>query len=502
MRRLALTSLLLALTSLIVACGGGSSGSGNKDSVAIGLDSEPTSLDASYDTGLSASIIDAQLYDTLFRVGESGAIQPGLVQSWQQVNPTTYKLKLRSGVTFHDGTPLNAQAVKTNLDRVRDPKGTSPWAGSLAPIKSITVTGPDDLTLTLSKPYAPLLSVLATQAGMVVSPTAIKQLGQKLARTPVGSGPYKFVRWIKNQRIVLVKNPNYWQKGTATIAHVQFIPSSDPTTKVTDLISGRTQTVDYVPANLISRVKRESSLTYKGRPASYANVVWLGMNTTKAPISDPALRQAISAAIDREAMVKSVAFGAAVPARSMLSPGSWAYSDEVPPLAYNPGRAKQLLGGRTATVEIKVPPTYEQQAQVVKADLAKVGITANIVNEDWPQLIDDYYKGNFQIEFQDLLGTPLFDPDMVLSGFYAPKGAFNGTGFSDPTIQRLLNQGTATNNREQRKQIYIQLQKKAQEILPTIPIYYPDNNRAWNNSLSGELLPNDGLIHVAKIERN
>lgn len=497
MRRLATISLLFIVVVFVAACGGGNGG--QRDSVAVGLDSEPESLDASYDTGLSAALIDAQVYDTLFRVGENGQLQPGLVQSWKQPSPTVYRLTLRPGVTFHDGTPLNAQAVKTNLDRVRDPKGTSPWAGSLAPIKTVTVDSPTQLTLTLSRPYSPLPSVLATQAGMVVSPQAIKQLGQKVARHPVGTGPYKFVRWTKGQDVVLVKNPAYWEKGKPTIKQARFAFSSDPTTKITDLISGRTQTVDYVPANLISRVKRESSLTYKSRPASYANVVWLGMNTTKPPISDPALRQAISAAIDREAMVKSVAFGAASPARSMLSPGSWAYSDQVPPLAYNPGRAKQLLGGRKATVEIKVPPTYKQQAQVVKSDLAKVGITANIVNEDWPQLIDDYYKGNFQIEFQDLLGTPLFDPDMVLSGFYSPKGAFNGTGFSDPTIQRLLNEGTATADRDKRKQIYIELQKRAQEILPTVPIYYPDNNRAWSTSLSGDLLPNDGLIRLANV---
>jgi len=485
------------ISTLLIACGGGGDTS-DSDSIAVGLDGSPISLDAPMDTSLAAAMVDAQIYDTLTRVGENGEVEPGLVEKWSQPSATRYELTLRDNVVFHDGTDLDADAVKFNLDRARDPDSGSLWAGTLGPIQSIKAIGPREVEISLSRPYTPLLGALATQAGMIGSPNAIKAEGNKFGHKPVGTGPYEFTSWQKNVRIALAANDKYWN-GKPAIAKAEFKPVPEPTTKITDLISDQLQTVDYVPPAQIADVDGASGLTYRARPASYANVTWLGLNPNEPPLDDPQVRQALSLLIDRETMVKSIVFGAGVPARSLLAPGSWAYSEDVPALEFDPEKARQLLGGKQLEIEMKVPPTYTQQAQVLKESFAEGGVNLKIVEEDWGRLIEDYYDGNFQIEFQDLLGTPLYDPDMVLSGFFSPDGALNGTGFENSQMSRLLEQGQTTESQEQRKEIYIKAQILAQKLMPYIPIYYPDNTRAWNDSLEGDVLPSDGLLYLADL---
>lgn len=495
--RWSLMAAMIGVTSLLLAA----CGSGDEDpsgSVAVGLDGSPISLDAPMDTSLGAAMVDAQIYDTLMQVGEDGEVEPGLVEDWEQPSPTSYTLTIREGVTFHDGTELDADAVKFNLDRARDPESGSLWAGTLEPIESVDVAGPQEVEISLTRPYAPLLAALATQAGMIGSPTAIKSEGDKFGHNPVGTGPYKFDEWQKDVRIALTANEDYWD-GAPAISEAEFRPVPEPTTKITDLISDQLQTVDYVPPAQIADVEGAGGLVYEAKPASYANVTWLGLNPNEPPLDDPKVRQALSLLIDRETMVESIVFGAGVPARSLLAPGSWAYSEEVPALEFDPEEARRLLGGKQLEIEMKVPPTYTQQAQVLKESFAEGGVQLKIVEEDWGRLIEDYYDGNFQIEFQDLLGTPLYDPDMVLSGFYSPAGALNGTGFEDPRMTRLLEQGQKTEDQERRKGIYLDAQVLGQELMPYIPIYYPDNTRAWSDSLEGDLLPSDGLLHLADV---
>jgi len=501
--------LVLAVALAASACGGGSSSSTQRGasggtpkrggSIAIGLDSDASSLDPSVDTGLAAAMIDAQIYDPLLNVSDSGRIEPGLATTWDQPSPTRYVFHLRSGVTFHDGTAFDAKAVKFNIDRERDPKSGSPWAGSLSPITAVRVVDPMTVEVDLAQPYAPLLNVLAGQAGMMVSPAAVAKYGDQFGNHPVGTGPFQFVAWVHNDHTELARNPRYWQSGKPYLDKVTFKPVPDPTTKTTDLISGAVQLVDYVPAQLIQRVKSTPNLVYEQEPGSYADVTWIGLNATDPILKDQRVRQAISMSIDRESIVKNVAFGAGTAAQSLLSPASWAWSRDVPAIRFDPQKAKQLLGGRSISLKMKVPPTYVQQAQVVVSNLAEAGIHVTIQQEDWGTLIDDFYKGNFQVEFQDLLGTPLYDPDMVLGGFYAPTGAFNGIGFADPALSSLLNQGRQLADQSQRKPIYIQFQKLAQQVSVYIPIYYPDNERAWASNLGGIGLPHDGLIHLTSV---
>jgi peptide/nickel transport system substrate-binding protein len=508
--RLHKTTALAVLVAAwaLSACGGGASvggttpGAGTASgapssggTLTVGLDSDPTSLDPIGDTGYAGSLVTPQIFDTLVVAADDGTIGPGVAERWTvSGDGRTYTLTLRDGVRFHDGTPLDARAVVASLRRSAG--RASPWAADLAPVTGMKATDERTVVLSLARPFAPLLSTLADKPGMIASPSAVAREGRRFGSEPVGSGPFVFDHWTRNQELVLRRNPDYWDAGKPKLDRVVFKPLPDPTQKVTNLVSGQIQTVDYVPPELISRVQGASNLELKQGPGPYNSVVYLPMNTARPPLDDPDVRQAVSLAIDRESIVRNVAFDAGTPARSMLSPTSWGYSDEVPAIAHDPARAKALLGGRTVRLELQVPPTYAQAAQVIEQNLAEAGIDVTLRRMDWGQLIDGFYKGDFDLQVQDLLGMQRSDPDGALSSFYAPDGSNNGVGFSDQQITDLLLRARAGTDEQQRKPLYVEIQKLAQQQSPYAPIYIPDQVRAWDKKVQGLGLSNDGVLHL------
>jgi peptide/nickel transport system substrate-binding protein len=494
------------------ACGGGGEGGGATTSptatgavgqrggeLVVGLDSDATTLDPAVDSGYAGTQITAQIFDTLLTVGDDGQIQPGLAESWEQPDATTLVLHLREGVTFHDGTPFDADAVVYNLDRIRDPNSGSTWQGDLAPIDSVTATDPLTVEITLQRPYAPLLAVLADQPGMMISPTAHRADPEGFGDAPVGTGPFVLEERIPDERTTLVRNEDYWQEGLPYLDRVVFRPIPDPTTKITDLLSGAVDIVDYVPPQLIERVRQAPGVVYDVGPENYAAAVYVPMNPDAPPLDDPDVRRAISMAIDRRTIVDQVAFGAGVPANQMIAPSSWAYNPDLPQIAYDPEGARELLGGRTIRLEMQVPPTYVQVAQVIQQNLAAAGIEATIERMDWGTLIDNYYAKNYQIQVQDILGLTRSDPDGVLYGFFAKDGSLNGTGYTTPEIQRLLEQARTETDQATRAGLYHRVLELADAEALYAPVYHPANNRAWTEDLQGVEIKPDSVMDLATV---
>ncbi len=483
---------LIALSLAACQTGGAGSGAGGTPSgspveggtLVIGQDSEPSSLDPAADSGFASTQIKAQIFDALFAVGEDGEIEGSLVESWEQPDPLHYTFTLRSGVTFHDGEELTAEVVKRNLERIADPAGGSTWQDALAAVAAITVEGSDTVSVELSEPYAPLLSVLADQPGYMVSPRALDD-PESVANSPVGTGPFRFVSWQPNDRIELEANDDSWRDGEPYLDGVTFRPITDPTAKVTDLLSGQVQAVDYVPAQLIERVSSANGLTYEEGEPNYGATVYVPMNPTKPPFDDPKVRQAVQIAIDRESIVENVTFGSGQPAAAMLGSSSWAFDESLEPFSYDPEAAEDLLGGKEIDVELQVPPTYVQEAQVMSENLAKAGINVSISRMDWGQLIDNYYAGEFEFQLQDVLGLTRSDPDGLLSGFFAQSGSLNGTGAGSPEIDAKLAEARQTDDRDTRKALYAEILLEERELAYYTPIYNPANNRAWSSKVQG-----------------
>jgi peptide/nickel transport system substrate-binding protein len=503
---------LAALCVLAGACGGGGQEGDAGESprvteptkqrggeLVVGLDSDATTLDPAVDSGYAGTQITAQIFDTLLTVGDGGQIEPGLAESWEQPDPLTLVLHLRGGVSFHDGTPFDADAVVYNLNRIRDPKSGSTWQGDLAVVDTVTATDPLTVEITLQRPYAPLLAVLADQPGMMISPTAHRADPEGFGDAPVGTGPFVLEERIPDERTTLVRNDGYWQEGLPYLDRVVFRPIPDPTTKITDLLSGAVGIVDYVPPQLIDRVRQAPGLVYEEGPPNYAATVYLPMNPEAPPLDDPDVRRAISMAIDRQTIVDQVVFGAGVPASQMIAPSSWAHNPDLPQIPYDPEGARELLGGRTIRLEMQVPPTYVQVAQVVQQNLAAAGIEVTIQRMDWGTLIDNYYAGSFQIQVQDILGLTRADPDGLLYGFFAKDGPLNGTGYTTPESQRLLEQARTEADQTTRRELYHRVLELAADEALYAPVYHPVNNRAWVDDLHGVEIRPDSVMELATV---
>jgi peptide/nickel transport system substrate-binding protein len=470
-------------------------------SITVAVDGDASTLDPIIDDTYAATLINMQIFDTLVTIDDQGEYAPGLAESWENPDPRTWELKIVEGVTFHDGTPLDAEAVKWNLDFNRDPEGGSSWSSEFESIQNVTAVDATTVRVELKRPNPGFLSPLTEKPGMIRSPTAVEELGKRFASNPVGSGPFKFVEWVKNDHVTLEKNPDYWQEGKPYLDEATFRPITDPTAKVNDLLSGRLDTVDYVPSEQIERVEGASGLELEIGPPTFAAVVYLAMRTDEPPLDDPKVRQAVNLAIDREAIVENVVFGAGEPARSTLSSTSWGLTDDVPEIPYDPDQARELLGGERYSIEMLEPPSYPQVSQVIEQNLAEVGIDVKLRRMDWGQLIETYYNGDYQILMSDLLGSQRPDPGATLSAWYMPNGAFNATAYSSDEITGLLEEAGTIEDQAERETLYTEVQTLAQDAAPYAPIYHPKTVRAWADDIQGLEIPPDGLIHLVGVSR-
>lgn len=505
--KLILCLVFVAVAAFVAACGndeGGSNSSAAGDpqsggDLTVAVDGDPSSLDPTVDDTYAATLVENGIFDTLVRVDDNGDYVPWLLKSWDRPDDTTWTLELQDGVKFQDGTPFDAKAVKFNLDQERDPKGGSSWSSEFESIKSIDVVDPLTVKIETKEPFPSLLSPLSEKPGMMRSPTAVEQDGKSFASSPVGTGPFEFGEWVKNDHITIEKNDDYWREDEPYLDSVTYRPIVDPTAKINDLLSGRVDTVDYVPPEQIKRVQGNSDLTTEIGPPPYNAVVYMGLRVDASPTDQETVRQAVNYAIDRQGIVDNVVFGAGEPARSMLSSSSWGLTDGVPEIPYDPDKARQLLGGKEYTVEFLEPPSYPQVAQVIQQNLADVGINAKLRKMDWGQLVDTYYKGDYQMMLSDLLGNQRPDPQATLSNWFRGDGSLNGTGFNDPEIDKLLDEAGSTEDKSTREELYTQIQKLAQQKAPYVPIYHPKTVRAWASNIGGMEIKADGLIYPGQV---
>ena len=300
--------------------------------------------DPAKSTALGTIAVLANFYDTLVHRDAALTLKPGLAQSWRPVDPTSWEFRLRKGVKFHDGEPFNADAVKFSFDRMLDPKTRWPGAGSLQLIKAVTVVDEGTVRFTTSQPWPDMPRFLGYY-GMVVPPGYLKQNGEDaLARHPVGTGPYRFVRWVKDDRVEVEANPDYWG-GRPRISRVVFrvIPTDAP--RVAELLAGSAQLANLLPPELFRALETSSKTKLVvGKSLSVFFVIYNLVNIAKdKPLADPRVRQALNHAINRRAILASVMHNVGTPVATFCSEVMIACDASIPPFAYNPDRARALL---------------------------------------------------------------------------------------------------------------------------------------------------------------
>jgi len=464
---------------------------------------------ATLDPHLSGSKIDRQVYHNLFdpllTLDDKLGIQPNLVESWQNPDPKTLVLKLRSGVKFHDGTDLNAEAVKINFDRMAGGEPKSVRKGEVANIASTDAVDQVTVKLNLKQPDATLLAALTDRAGMMISPAAITKLGPELERNAsgAGTGPFEFVEWIKDDHLLLKRNDNYWNKEAPYLDQIRYRPIPDDTVKLQSLQAGEIDAMDYLAPRNVAQAKGDSTLVVVDVPSLAA--FWYMLNTTRPPFDNKSLRQAVMYAIDTEAIVKGVYLGIGVPSNGPISPSSWAYDDTIKPIKRDLDKAKAKLAeagmssGVTFSFNCDNTPLTVQEAEVVKAQLAEAGITMNVNVLDGARLLAEGNGKTFQASTYAWSGRP--DPDGNTYQFFhtTPGTSLNWSGFSNPQADELLDQTRITSDHAERKKLYSQIIGILREEAPAVFVIHPIEPKAFSPKVQGYPAIPDGMMRFKAV---
>ena len=471
----------------------------------VGINADLTTMDPHISTAAVDRQIYQSIYDPLLRLDKDLKIQPGLAQSWEQPDPKTLVFKLRSGVKYHDGEPFNAASVKANIERMlTHPK--SQRKGELADVASVEAVDETTVRFILKQPSSPLLSLLTDRAGMMVSTKAAEAAGDDFARKPVGTGPFSFVEWVKDDRLVVKKNPGYWDKDASGaqlpyLDEIQYKPITDGTQRLNALKTGTVDIIDIPPSKDMPTLKTGQELAYSEIPGLAYR--YIQINTKRPVMESKEIRQAIAWSIDREAINKVVFFDVGQPAYQAIPPSSFAFDSGFK--ANSPrdvNKAKELVAKSGIkdpkfTLVVTNTPEDKQIAEVYKEQLADVGISMEIELLEFATLLDRTLKQEFDASSLQWSGRP--DPDGNIYNYFHSKGSGNRSQYSNPEIDRMLEQTRAVSDPAERKQLYSQVNQILTEDNPMIFIQHRPEVKVMSPKLKGFVHVPDGMMRFAAV---
>jgi peptide/nickel transport system substrate-binding protein len=456
--------------------------------IVVGQIAEPQSLDPHAVTAVNDFRILVNVYDGLVRFADGSLeVEPSLAESWEiSEDGLTYTFKLREGVTFHDGTPFNAEAVKFNFERMLDEEhpfhdtGPFPLAFFFSAVEEVTAVDDTTVEFKLNEPFAPFLSNLAYPTGLIVSPAAVEASGKDYGRNPVGTGAYKFEEWQGNQRVVVTRNEDYWDGAPAPEAIV-FRPITDANTRVAEMLSGGLDIMVEVPPDSVAQFR--DAPDFEVHEQAGPHVWFLILNMKEGPFAEKAVRQAANYAINKESLVTDVLQGTAEVAAGPIPPAfAWAYNEEVQPYPYDPDKARELLeeGGYDGE-EITFYVTEGGSGMLdpvamgtaIQADLAAVGMNVKIETYEWNTFLGQVNPGLEGKADMAEMAWMTNDPDTLpfltlRTEAFPSEGGFNSGYYSNPEVDELLNQARVSVESEERATLYQQLQEIVHEDAPWV----------------------------------
>lgn len=309
--------------------------------ITVATSAEPAVMDPHKATERFTSIFLTNIYDSLISRSADLAISPNLAESWEQIAPDTWQFKLREGVTFHNGEPFNAASVKFTLERFIDPEFASTQRTHVRTITGVDIVDEHTVNIHTDGPDALLLARMSELFGVMLPPQYIAEVGDEgFNAHPIGTGPWKFVEWVKNERIVLEAFENYWQ-GAPEVDRLVLRPISEPASRIASLITGEVDLIDAVPYVLIPQLEAYDNIDVQ--PVGTARVFFIVLDVTKPPFDDVRVRQALNYALDVKSIIAGVARGQAQAVATVIVPGSTGYDPSIEPYPYDPKRARELL---------------------------------------------------------------------------------------------------------------------------------------------------------------
>lgn len=471
----------------------------------IGLAEDPDVLDPTLARTYVGRIVFASICDKLFDIDDKLQIVPQLALD-HKTSPDgkTLTLKLRAGVLFHDGEKMDAAAVKASLERHMTMQ-SSFRRPELAAVEKIDVVDPLTVSLVLKTPFSPLVAQLADRAGMIMSPKAIKEAGEKFGLKPVCAGPYKFVERVPQDRIVVERFGDYWDKANVFIDRIVYLPIPDATVRLANIRSGALDLIERasatdlkdIKANPALRLATQIEIGYQGITLNVAN----GEAGTNGPFGkNSKVRQALEAAIDREALIQVVFNGEYLPGNQWVSPKNPYYQERFPVLKPDVAKAKALLkeAGLNAPVDVDfmVPnsPENRQVAEVIQAMAKEAGFNMRIRATEFATSLKEAESGRFQAFLIGWSGR--VDPDGNSYIFHKCKAPQNNHGVCKPGVDAALEEARTKNTLADRKKAY---EKVAEVVLDEGGIIYLYHRLviiAHTARLEGYRQMPDGLVRV------
>ncbi|WP_439144825.1 ABC transporter substrate-binding protein [Virgibacillus profundi] len=537
--------LLLFVALMLAACSGGdddnastdANDSDGGDDVSSDEDStggilvfarggDSTSLDPSRTTEGETFKVTKNIYESIVTFEEGGTeIVPKLAHDWEiSEDSLTYTFFLEEGVTFHDGTDFNADAVVKNFERwAAGDADTFPYYNSMFGgfegdeghvIESVKAEDDYTVVFKLKRPQAPFLKNLAMDMFSIASPTAIEKYGDDdFERNPVGTGPFKFVEWKPNDSITIERYDDYWVDGLPKMDKVVFRSIPDNSARLNALLAGEVDLADGINPSDAAAIQDNADLQLIERPSM--NVGYLGLTVTREPFDNKLVRQAMNHAIDKQSIIDTFFAGYATPAVNPMPPSIEGYNDEIEGYEYDPEKAKELLeeagygdGFEMELWAMPVPRPYmpdgQKVAELMQKDLADVGITAEIVSHEWATYLDLASKGEadaFLLGWTGDNGDPdnflyvLLDEDNI--------GSNNYTYYKNDKMHDLFIEAQTVTDQSKRNELYKEAQVIINEEAPWVPLAHSTPLLGAVEGLSG-LVPHptgSDLLSNVEVDR-
>ncbi len=497
-------ALAVALSTIALSAGGALA----QTNLRIGLAEDPDVLDPSLARTYVGRIVFASICDKLFDIDEKLAVVPQLALSHQtSADGKTVTIKLRPGVKFHDGEVFDAAAAKYSLERHLNMKGSF-RKPEIAAIETIDVVDPTTIKLNLKAPFSPLLAQLTDRAGMMVSPKAAEAAGDKFGLKPVCAGPYKFVERVQQDRIVVEKFTDYWNKDNVFVDKITYLPIVDGTVRLANLRSGGLDLIERVLATDIKTVRdnprlklsKATSLGYLGLTINLAN----GDKANTPLAKDPRVRRALELSIDREALNQVVFNGEFVPGNQWVSPQNPYYQQVFPVPKRDVAKAKALMkeAGVTGplTLDFMVPngPETRAVAEVVQSMAAEAGFDLKIRVTEFATSLKQGEDGAYQVYLIGWSGRS--DPDGNSFSFQTCGSPQNNSKYCDKDVDAAHQEARTKSDPAERKKAYEKVAAKFLAEGSIIYLYHTQVLVAHTDKVEGYKQMPDGLVRVIGIK--
>ncbi|WP_209121796.1 glutathione ABC transporter substrate-binding protein [Alkalihalobacillus sp. BA299] len=449
----------------------------------------------------SASITHSKIYEGLVGRDKNADIKPLLAEEWMQLDDTTWEFKLRNDVTFHDGTAFNADAVKATFDRLLDPDVGSPRAVVFKMVKEVKVVDEFTVQFILSEPFSPLLSILASHEGGIISPTAIEKYGKNIIQEPIGTGPFVFDSWTPGQEIVFHKNETYWG-AEPKVDKVVFKVVPEETTRISMLETGEAHIAEPLSVTMMDTV--EASNNSEVYRSEGFGTEYIGFNVQDPLFEDVRVRKAIAHAVEMDSIIEGVFNNIGKKANSVLGSKVFGYHPDMKAYEYNLNEAKRLLAeagypnGFETTLKTMDSKERINLAEVLQSQLKGIGIKVNIQVLEYSTFVEQANRGDsemFILSWRNATGDADYNQyNLFHTNSQGPSG--NTFFYSNEEVDRLIEAARAEKDQDKRIELYAEAQELEMEDAVYIPVRVIENMAAVSKSVKGFSISPSGYLEI------